>query len=74
MKAVLNKKEDGYSLTCSKVYDVELTQNTYNPITFELEPPAYIVKCDDSKFRKIEAKYFISIDEARNKKLDYLLK
>ena len=60
-------------LTKGKVYEGDLTPTMYDPQTLEPAAPCYIVKCDDSKFRKFEAKHFMTLEEWREKQLDKIL-
>lgn len=60
-------------LTKGKLYQGELTPTMYDPQTFQPAEPSYIVKCDDDKFRKFEAKHFITLEEWREMKLNQIL-
>ena len=59
-------------LKVGSMYECELTQTIYDPITFKIAPPSYIVTCEDGKFRKYYAEYFIDIVEIRDEKLKEL--
>ena len=60
-------------LQVGKIYEGELTPKIYDPQTLELAAPCYIVKCDDGKYRKFEAKYFMTLEEWRGSQLDKML-
>lgn len=61
-----------------KMYECELTHQywkagmVYDPTTFELAAPSYIVSCEDGRFRKYNAEYFVDISEVREDKLKEL--
>ena len=59
-------------LIMGKMYECELTPKIYNPLTFQLDKPSYIVTCEDGKMRKYYAEYFIDIVELREEKLKEL--
>lgn len=59
-------------LTIGKWYEGDLTPTIYDPETLLPAGPYYIIHCDDYKLRKVEGKYFISVDEVRDKKLNEL--
>jgi hypothetical protein len=75
MKIVLIKIPFGHEdlLTIGNVYSGEVSPQIYDPNTFLLKPPAYIVKCDDGKFRKVETDFFITLEECREIKLKQIL-
>lgn len=52
-----------------KVYEGELTPKLYDTQTLEEVPESYIIKCNDNKFRKVEANCFISLREGNLNKL-----
>lgn len=60
-------------LTKGKVYQGDLTPTMYDPNTLHPVDPSYVVKCDDGKLRKFEAKHFMVIEEWREKQLDKIL-
>ena len=60
-------------LTKGKVYEGDLTPTMYDPKTLQPTDPSYIVKCDDGKLRKFEAKHFITLEEWRQTQLDKIL-
>jgi len=43
------------------------------PQTLKEAPPAYIVKCNDGKFRKVDGEYFITEEDWRERQLDQIL-
>lgn len=55
-----------------KMYECELTPKVYDPTTFELAAPSYIVSCEDGRFRKYSAEYFVDISVVREDKLKEL--
>ena len=55
-----------------KMYECELAPKIYDPMTFELTKPSYVVTCEDGKSRKYYAEYFIDIVELRDEKLKEL--
>lgn len=59
--------------TVGNWYEGDLTPTIYNPSTLEPAGPAYIIMCDDGRMRKINAEFFITIDELREKKLNEIL-
>ena len=59
-------------LKVGSMYECELTPKIYNPLTFQLDKTSYIVTCEDGKFRKYYAEYFIDIVELRDEKLKEL--
>ena len=59
-------------LIMGNIYECELTPKIYDPITFQLDKTSYIVRCEDGKFRKYYAEYFIDIVELREEKLKEL--
>lgn len=65
---------DSYFLTNDKYYEGELTPTMYDTITDEPVEPSYIVKCDDDKFRKINASCFMTLEEFREQKLNDIFK
>ena len=59
-------------LKVGSMYECELTPKVYDPKTFELAAPSYIVACEDGKFRKYYTEYFRDIVEVRAEKLKEL--
>lgn len=59
-------------LIMGKMYECELTPKIYNPLTFQLDKPSYIVRCEDGKYRNYYAEYFKDIVELREEKLKEL--
>jgi hypothetical protein len=57
-------------LTVGKCYDGDLVPTIYDPQTLQPAPASYIVKCDDGYNRKVDALYFITLEEWRQKKLE----
>ena len=58
-------------LKVGSMYECELTPTIYDPTTFE-PVRAYIVTCEDGKFRKYYTEYFRDIVEIRAEKLKEL--
>jgi hypothetical protein len=54
-------------------YEGVLTPIMYDPQTLQQTSPAYIIKCNDGKFRKAGAEYFLTIEEWRQRQLDKIL-
>lgn len=46
----------------------------YDPVTFKPVAPSYVIKCDDGKWRKMDAKHFMTIEEFREQQLSKILK
>jgi hypothetical protein len=67
-------------LTINKWYEGNLTpllrsalnRTIYDPQTLQPVPPSYIVRCNDGKYRKVDAEYFLTIEDWREKKLKEL--
>ena len=59
-------------LKVGSMYECELTPKLYDPKTFELAAPSYIVACEDGKFRKYYTEHFRDIVELREEKLKEL--
>jgi hypothetical protein len=59
-------------LIMGNMYECELTPTIYDPMTFKPAPPAYVVKCEDGKFRKYDTEHFKDIQEVREEKLNEL--
>ena len=58
-------------LKVGSMYECELTPTIYDPTTFK-PVRAYIVTCEDGKFRKYYTEYFRDIVEIREEKLKEL--
>ena len=67
-----------YYVTPGRFYYGDLTPVMYDPITFKPDihrfPPSYVIKCDDGKFRKMDAKHFMTLEEFREQQLNKILK
>ena len=61
--------EMAYYVKSGNFYEGELTPIVYDPVTYEPVAPSYVIKCGDGKFRKMDAKNFMTIEEFRDKKL-----
>ena len=59
-------------LIMGNMYECELTPTLYDPTTLKPTGPYYIVTCEDGKFRKYAAEYFLDIVEWREEKLKEL--
>jgi hypothetical protein len=60
-------KEDVYidsrlQITKNKVYLGSETPKMYYLNTFQLGPKSYIIGCDDGKFRRLDAMFFLTIE------------
>ena len=68
---------DGYPpdvyLEIGKIYEGDLTPTIYDPQTLKPSEPFYIVKCDDGKYRKFMAEYFLTLEEWRELQLNKIL-
>jgi hypothetical protein len=60
-------------LTPNKSYNGTLGLKIYDPNTFEVLPPYYVIECDDGNFRKVDAKYFIPLSNWREQQLNKIL-
>ena len=58
-------------LIMGKMYECELSPTMYDPTTFK-PVRAYIVTCEDGKFRKYDLEHFRDIVEIREEKLKEL--
>jgi hypothetical protein len=58
--------------TVGKCYDGDLVPTIYDPQTLQPAPASYVVRCDDGYNRKVDALYFITLEEWRQKKLEEL--
>jgi hypothetical protein len=54
-------------------YEAELTPTMYDSQTLQPAPPAYIVKCNDGKFRKADGGHFLTEEEWRERQLNQIL-
>lgn len=54
-------------------YDGDLTPTIYDPQTLQPSPPAYIIKCSDGNFRKVDADHFLTKEEWRERQLNQIL-
>ncbi len=77
MKLVLIKKpiyptSTEELFTVGKCYDGDLVPIQYDPQTLQPAPASYVIKCDDGYNRKVDALYFITLEELRQKKLEEL--
>lgn len=61
MKMILVFELQHLNLTIGNLYHCELTPKVYDPHTLQECEKSYIVKCDDNKFRKVEARYFMPL-------------
>ena len=59
--------------TVGKIYDGDLSLTMYDPNTLQPAPATYLVKCDGGYLRKVDAEYFITVDEWRQIQLDKIL-
>lgn len=50
-------------------YDAGFTPTMYDPNTFQEVEPHYVIKCDDGYLRKMEAKYFLTLEDWRELQL-----
>ena len=71
-------KEDVYidpnlQITKNKIYLGSETLKMYDPNTFQPAPKSYIIICDDNKARKLDARFFITIEEVREDRINKLL-
>ena len=58
--------------TVGKIYEGDFTPTEYDPHTFQVVPPHYVVRCDDGYLRKVPAEYFITLEEWRERQLNDL--
>jgi len=49
------------------------TPTMYYPQNLQEAPPAYVVKCNDGKFRKAVAEHFLTEEEWRERQLNQIL-
>ena len=59
--------------TVGKWYEGDLVPTIYDPQTLQPAPASYIVKCNDGYNRKIDALYFITLEEWRERQLNKIL-
>jgi hypothetical protein len=57
------------NLTIGKIYEGVLTPTITDPITLKPLAPSYTVRCNDNRFRKVDASFFLTIEELRENKL-----
>ena len=57
-------------LTVGEIYDGEKTPVMYDPNTLQPVPPTYIIKCNDDKWRKVDASFFMTLEEFRSWRLN----
>ncbi len=60
-------------LTPGKWYQGDLTPTMYDINTYNPVEPHYVVVCDDGKLRKVEAKWFITLEDWRENKINKVL-
>lgn len=60
-------------LTIGKCYEADLVPTIYDPQTLQPAPPSYVVKCNDNKWRKINAEYFYTQEEWRDKQINKII-
>lgn len=65
--------EMAYYVTPGKFYEGNLTPKIYDPVTHEPVAPSYIIKCDDGKFRKVDTKHFMTLEEFREQQINKVL-
>jgi hypothetical protein len=58
--------------TVGKIYEGDFTPTEYDHQTLKPAPPSYVVKCNDDKWRKVPAEYFITLEEWRERQLNEL--
>ena len=61
-------------LTPGNWYMGNLTPTMYDIHTYNPVDPHYIIVCDDGNLRKVEAKYFITIEDWRNEQIGKILR
>jgi len=54
-------------------YEGRLTPTIYDPQTLQPAAPSYIIKCSDGNFRKVDADYFLTQEEWRERQLNQIL-
>jgi hypothetical protein len=59
--------------TVGKWYEGDLTPTIYDPQTLQPAPASYIVNCNDGYNRKVDALYFITLEEWRERQLNKIL-
>ena len=65
--------EMAYYVKPGNFYEGELTPVMYDPVTLKPVAPSYVIKCDDGKWRKIDAKHFMTIEEFREQQINKVL-
>jgi hypothetical protein len=66
--------EMAYYVKPGSFYECELTPVIYDPVTLKPVAPSYVIKCDDGKFRKMDAKHFMTLEEFREQQINKILK
>ena len=61
-------------LTIGNSYEGDLTPTIYDVETLDVVDPSYVIKCDDGRFRKFDAEYFITEQEWKKMNRDNKLK
>jgi hypothetical protein len=64
--------DSGELFTINKWYEGDLTPTMYDPQTLQPAMPSYVVGCDDGFIRKVDAEYFITKEEWRERRLNEL--
>ncbi len=59
--------------TVGNWYEGDLVPTIYDPQTLQPAPASYIVNCNDGYNRKIDALYFITLEEWRERQLNKLI-
>ena len=65
--------ESSEIFTIGKIYEADLIPIFYDEHTLQPIPASYIVRCDDGYLRKVNAEYFITLEEWRENQLNKLL-
>ena len=60
-------------LTIGECYEADLVPTITDPQTLQPAPPSYIVKCNDNKWRKINAEYFYTQEEWREQQINKII-
>ena len=59
-------------LNIGNIYEGELCPTIYDPHTLKPASPAYVIKCNDGKWRKVDSSFFKTFEEMREDKLNEL--
>ena len=59
-------------LKIGNVYEGQLCPTMCDPYTLQPVSPSYIIKCNDGKWRKVDASFFLTLEEIRDNKLSEL--